>query len=558
MTATSGSLSSTTSVQVVPGSSSATVQLGSPAGSGFVAGAIGISSGTLYSAGGSTTLTVALQQPDGTLYNQPASVAFNSTCVGAGQAKINTPVTTSTGVATATYVATGCSGNDAITATTTLGSNTLTAMGTVKVAPASVGSIIYKPSTQTVIALKGSGSSSNPETATVVFQVLDQSGNPVSGASVQFGLNTAVGGVSVNAGPVTSDANGNVQTTVQAGTVATPIRVTATVLNTTPTISTQSSQLSVSTGVPTQNEFSMAVGSGTTCPNVEAFNIDGVVVPVTVRLADRFSNPVANGTAVQFNAEGGHIGAQCTTLPTSSSDSTPTGTCSVDWTSADPRPTVGSQGRAGRATILAQAIGEESFVDANGNGAFDPGETFTDLQEGWRDDNGDGVYQMGEYFYDFNNNGVHDVADGIFNGVLCNDPARCDSSKSSAGITKSQIIVMSTSGASVNPASGSNLGNIAANSTVTQSITVSDQNGNAMPSGTSVLGVLSGAPSGLTLGTPFSYTVPCTTEPQAFAFTFLSGPTTPAGGTATLTLTITSPQGTHHLRDLHDPYHLVR
>lgn len=537
VTATSGSLTATTTVQVVAGTSSATVQLGSPAGTGFVAGAIGISSNTL-SAGGSTTLTVALQQPDGTLYNQSASVSFNSTCVGASQAKINTPVTTSTGVATATYVATGCSGTDAITATTTLGANTLTATGSVTVAPASIGSIIYKSATATVISLKGSGNSAHPETSTVLFQVQDQSGNPVSGASVGFGLNTTVGGITVTQGPVTSDANGNVQTTVQAGTVATPVRVTATVLNTTPTISTQSNQLSVSTGVPTQNEFSMAVGSGTTCPNVEAFDIDGVNVPVTVRLADRFSNPVADGTAVQFNAQGGHIVAQCTT------GGAEAGACSVNWTSANPRPSVGAGNRIGRATILAQAIGEESFVDANGNGVFDPGETFTDLSEGYRDDNGNNTYDVGEYFYDFNNNGTRDGPDGLFNGVLCNDPARCDSSKSSAGITTHQLIIMSTSGASVTPASGSTLnGSVAANSSRTYLITVADANGNPMPSGTTIVGAVTGpTAAGLGISAPSTYTIPCTLEPASFAFTITGG----AGattGSGTLTLTITSPKG---------------
>jgi hypothetical protein len=499
-------------VQAVSGATSSTVQMGSPAGAGFKASIIGISS-TSLSAGGSASLTVALQQSDGTLYTQPATVTFSSNCAAQNLAKITSPVSTSTGVATATYVASGCSGKDLITATATVGTNSLSASGTVTVATASIGSIVYKSATYTIISLKGSGTTAHPETSTVVFQVLDQSGGPSPGASVTFALNTSVGGISVNKGPVTSDANGNVQTTVQAGTVATPVRVTATVLNITPTISTQSNQLSVSTGVPTQDAFSLAVA----CPNVEAYNIDGVQVTVTARLADRFSNPVADGTAVQFNTEGGHIQPQCTTATTP----TESGVCSVTWTSANPRPTIGKGGRAGRSTLMAMAIGEESFVDANGNGAFDPGETFTDLGERFRDDDGNGIYDSGEFFYDFNNNGVRDPADGIFNGVLCNDPARCDSTKSSTGIGVNNIIVMSDSvPKNLAPAAGSTLPTASKTTgSMTYFFVVADKNNNPMPSGTTVKATVTGTGLKLSLPTSGSYIYPCTFDPITYAFT---------------------------------------
>jgi len=511
VTASAGSKTAKVTVQVVSASTSTSVQMGAPAGPAFQASVIGISSTTL-SAGGSTSLTVALQQSDGTLYSQSATVTFNSTCAAQGLATITSPVTTSSGVATATYVAKGCSGKDNITATTTIGSNALSASGSVTVAAATVGSIVYKSATPTIIALKGSGSSTRPETSTVVFQVLDSSGGPASGASVTFALNTAVGGISVNQGPVTSDAQGNVTTTVTAGTVATPVRVTATVQNTTPAISTQSNQLSVSTGVPTQNAFSLAV----TCPNVEAWNIDGVTVGVTARLADRFSNPVADGTAVQFRSEGGHIAPQCTTTTTT----TESGVCTVNWVSANPRPTIGKGGRAGRSALFATAIGEESFVDTNGNGMFDPGESFTDLAERFEDDYQDGVYHSGEPFYDFNNNGVRDPADGIFNGVLCNDPARCDSTKSSTGIDARNIIIMSGSTPDqITPASGATLSTVSKAKGLSDpyTFTIADVNGNPMPAGTVVSAKVQG--TGLSVSDPSSFTYPCRTEPMSYAFT---------------------------------------
>jgi len=522
VTATASGKVATVPVQVVAGTSSTSVQMGSPAGAAFVPSTISISTATL-SAGGSTTLTVVLQQSDGTLYTQSATVTFNSTCAAQNLATITSPINTSNGVATATYVAKGCSGTDLITATSTVGTNPLSASGSVTVAAAAIGSIIYKSATPTIISLKGVGSTAIPETSTVVFQVLDQSGGPVSGAQVVFSLNTAVGGISVDPGPITSDVNGNVITTVHAGTVATPVRVTATVQSTNPAISTQSNQLTVSTGIPTQNAFSLA----TSCHNVEALNIDGVTVAVTARLADRFSNPVADGTAVSFNSGGGHIQPSCQTT----SNSTESGFCTVNWVSADPRPTAGSGGRAGRSTIMAMAIGEESFVDGNGNGAFDNAESFTDLAERYRDDNGNGVYDAGEFFYDFNNDGVRNAADGIFNGVLCNDTTgRCDTSKQSTGIATNNLIIMSGSTPdNVSPAAGTTLAaaSIAAG-LKTYLFLVADANNNPMPAGTVVSATVQG--TGLSIATPSSFTYPCTVEPLTYAFTVTVSGTAAANG----------------------------
>ena len=277
-----------------------------------------------------------------------------------------------------------------------------------------------------------------------------------------------------------------------------------------------------------------------TCPNVEAFNIDGVTVGVTARLADRFSNPVADGTAVSFTSEGGIIQPQCTTTTTA----TESGVCTVNWTSAGQRPTVGLGGRAGRSTLFATAIGEESFVDSNGNGSFDPGETFTDLAERFEDDNGDGTYQSTEPFYDFNNNGVRDSADGLFNGVLCNDPARCDSSKSSTGIAASNLIIMSGNEAkNLSPAPGATLAtaSIASGLSPAYVFSIADVNNNPMPAGTIVSATVQG--TGLSIATPSSFTYPCTTEPVSYAFTVVVSSSAVNGSTGRLILDVKTPGG---------------
>ena len=525
--AAGGGLTATVAVQVVAGGggAAATAQMGSGTGAAFQPGNIAVATPSL-SAGGSTSLQVVLQQTDGTLYSQPATISFSSTCAAQGLANVGQPVTTSTGIASATYAATGCSGTDVITATTTAGGQALSATGSVTVAAAAIGSIVYISATPTNIALKGTGDAGRPESSTLIFKVLDATGGPRAGADVTFSLNTNVGGITL--GPITakSGTDGGVQTVVQAGTVATSVRITATVTSVTPNIATQSSQLTVTTGIPDADSFSLAVQ----CPNVEALNTDGVTVPVTARLADRFNNGVPNGTAVTFTTEGGTIQSQCTTATTT----TESGVCTVNWTSSNPRPV------DGRSSLLATAIGEESFVDANGNGTFDNGESFTDLGEPFLDNNENGLFDANEPIYDFNNNSTRDGPDGKFNGVLCLDTSgRCGTQKT-AGIGAHNVIIMSGSSPVTVPAAGSTLapGVGVPPSTRTYFITFQDANGNPLPAKTNITSTIAG--TGFSLGTPSSFTVPCTTGPTTYPFTISSA----AGATTgTLTLTVTTPAG---------------
>lgn len=529
VTATAGSLTNTVNVQVVAGSGTSSVQMGSGTGANFQPGMIAVSSGTL-SAGGSTSLQVTLQQSDGTLYAQPTAINFSSVCAASGLATLTSPVNTSTGIASATYAATGCSGPDVITATATVGGSPLSASGSVTVAAAAIGSIIFESATPTNIALRGTGDGSRPETSIVVFRVVDQSGGPRVGADVQFTLDTTVGNLTLSPASAQSDSSGRVQTVVQAGTVATSVRVTATVLSTAPVIFTQSNQLTVTTGIPDQDSFSLAVQ----CPNVEAWNRDGVVVPITARLSDRFNNPVPDGTAITFTTEGGTVQSQCTTTTTA----TEAGVCTINWTSANPRP-AGGAGQSGRSTVLAKAIGEESFTDANGNGTFDNGENFVDMGERYRDDNENDLYDAGEVIYDFNNNSTRDAADGIFNGLLCLDTAgRCDPSAKTTGISAYNLIIMSdNTPQGVFPANGATLPNLSqADGNRRYEFTFADRNGNPMPAGTTIAASVAG--TGLAVAAPASFTVPCTTVATSYSFTITATPTANSG---TLTILVTTP-----------------
>jgi hypothetical protein len=327
------------------------------------------------------------------------------------------------------------------------------------------------------------------------------------------------------------------------------------VQNVTPTISTQSSQLIVSTGIPQQNSFSLSVA----CQNVEAWAIDGVSVAVTARLSDRFNNPVPDGTAVSFHTEGGQIAASCQTTTTNGNSG-----CFVNWTSQNPRPpkwaslplcalpaVAGTCDRPGRSSLLAIAIGEESFTDLHGDGTFDKGDPFVDVGERFEDDNENGAWDPGEYFYDFNHNGIHDGPDGFFNGVLCEDintvapfktacrDASNNPGPTSTGIGAQNIIIMSNGVPdNLSPASGTAL-SMTQGSSASFAFTFADLNNNPVPAGTTVSAAVTGA--NLSLGQPSSYTVPCMTEPPTYGFILTQS--TAAAGSAILTLTIKSPGG---------------
>lgn len=485
------------------------------------------------SAGGSTSLTASLTDDQNLPYITETDVSFSSTCIGTNLASVNSPVTTATGTAITTYTAQGCTGNDVITASATIDGTTVTASATIDILPATLGSIEFVSAVPTNIALKGMGGAGQSETSTVTFRVRNTSGGPIANQSVSFALNTSVGGLQFSPGfdTAVSGSDGLIQTIIQSGTVATPVRVTATVDAT--GITTQSDQLVVTTGIPDNNSFSLSLQT----LNPEAWDIDGVTVLVTARLADRFNNPVPDGTTVLFTTEGGSIGGSCQTVA---------GACSVNWTSQNPRPEQdvlnGVNGNAGRVTILATAVGEESFIDQNGNGTFDTGETYEDLAEAFLDENEDGIRQSDEPFADFNSNLNYDSADGTYNGVICT-VSSC--SVSTVNVRATAYLVMSGSAATITmPASIA----VPAGLTTDVDIYVQDRNNQIMPMGTTIeVSTTNG-----TIAGPSSLAVPNTRRNCAvlqsrclYTFTVAADTTSSSGA---FTVTVTSPGGLATIR----------
>ncbi|MBN2866101.1 MAG: Ig-like domain-containing protein [Thiotrichales bacterium] len=310
------------------------------------------------------------------------------------------------------------------------------------------GSIQFVSASPDFMSLKGTGGVGYGETSQLIFKVVDVFGNPVEGETVNFNLTTTVGGLSTNPSSAVSNASGLVNTTVQAGTISTPVRVIASVdLDGGETVFAPSDLLTVTTGIPDSNSISLSFDK--LAP--EGLNYDGETVVVTARLGDRFNNPVPDGTVINFTTEGGLIEGSCQTTDSA---------CSVNWISQAPRPD------DNRSTVLAYAIGHETYYDDNGSGIFDDGDTFnlqsdlnpTDLNEAFRDDDENGrfdtsatdgfIYDFSqdEKYIDYDENGAYSFADGVFNGVPCNHSTKCPTEANNIAGRSNSLINVSDSG----------------------------------------------------------------------------------------------------------------
>ena len=384
----------------------------------FTDGALIVAPSTI-SAGGTAIINVELADETGALVTSNNTVTFSSPCVTAGLATFsNATFLTNNGVATTNYVAQGCIGSDTITAA--LNGTTLTATGNITVASSTVGLIEHTSNNPSLIALAGTGTATGlPETSVVTFTVKDGLGLPVPGEDVMFSLNSIIGGITISDTTVTSDGSGIVSTTIQSGSVATNVRVTATLISN-PVIQTVSGTIAIATGPPAQNNMSL----GATELNPLAWNKINKTVSISVLLGDRFSNLIADGTIVSFRTELGNIDANCTTT---------NGGCSVDWHSGSPQTNSlpgPDFGRPGVTTILAFVEGEESFIDLDFNGVFSDGDGFLglgfDITEAFRDDNANDTFDPGEINVDFNSNFMHDGASVAYNGKGCVHTTLCD------------------------------------------------------------------------------------------------------------------------------------
>jgi hypothetical protein len=417
----------------------------------FIEGAIKSSiTNTIISAGGTLGLFVDLVDSENNRINTPTAVTFTSNCVMNGNASIDNSVFSIKGSASATFEDIDCAGTsgteDVIIASITANGITNTASIDVEITGEELGSIEFVSAIPSSIVIKGSG---GVETSTVTFLLKSALGNVLAQQLVEFSLDSSVGGISLSRESGFTNSQGLITTQVSSGTVPSVVRVTAQasmdVDGETTTVQTQSSELSVNTGLPEQSSITIAAS----VLNPEASTI-GEESVISVWLADSFNNPVPDGTTVNFTTEGGTIEPSCNTA---------SGNCSVTWTSTEPFPT------DHRSTILATTSGHETFFDVNGNNVFDDedGEAisnadvnsgfgrqtplssgFVDMSEAWRDDNEDNIKDPEETkFFDNNNDGSFNDADGLFNGPQCTG-TKCDENAKKATLRKALVLIMSS------------------------------------------------------------------------------------------------------------------
>ena len=500
------------------------MQMGSGSNDNFIKGKLDVSIPTLTD-GAKTAITASLVGPTGALSSKEATITFSSACISTGKATITAPIKTNGGIATAEYTVKGCEGEDVITAKTSIEGFDFSATSTIKIVPAAIGSMAFVSTTPNSIGIRGVGLN---ETSTIKFIIKDKQGKPVRNRKVNFSLNTSVGGITLDPLSALSGDDGSVETTVQAGSVATTVRVMAEVEEE-KAIKTQSSGLVISTGIADQNSFSLSAE----VLNPEALNRDGVPVKITAMVADHFNNPVPDGSAVYFTTEGGVITPECLTS---------NGSCTVEWRSSNPRPA------NGRVTILATTLGEESFVDSTGNGFLnDSPDNFTDMAEAFLDKNENGVFDAGEdEVRDFNQNGQWDDKDGKYNGLLCKIDENIEnvcSSEKNIYVRGDIVLVMSGPASAIKLLSnGSEVSALDASSGFASAmVSIADRNSQPVPVGSKIEIGMKGGGSILSEA---SITVPSTNYNGSLSYpVMVEGKELDSGKQAFLSIKVTTPKG---------------
>jgi Big-like domain-containing protein len=261
------------------------------------------------------------------------------------------------------------------------------------------GAVQFVSAEPTTIGVRGSGL---PEQSVLTFRVTDTFGMPASNTVVKFSL-SKVTSESIAPTQAITDQDGQVKATLTSGERAMSIQVTAVVDSVTPPLVTRSTAVNVLGGPPSQPNFSLAHEFN----NISGRVTFGLENTITAFVADRFGNPVPPGTSVTFTTLGGAVGNQQATGALGQA----TGTL----VSQAPVPSNGI------VASLATTSGERPFVDANGSGVCDEGDTLLPISEPFYDQNCNGVHEDGEQFIDLNDNGIWDADQG--SGVVaCNVP----------------------------------------------------------------------------------------------------------------------------------------
>jgi hypothetical protein len=289
---------------------------------------------TSVGAYGSTVLSVDVLAGSSKYTDQQVNVNFSSACATAGKATLASVVSTNNGTAQTVYRDQGCGNSDTITATATgILKPVTTQLSIAAPTAASVQFETATPSGQSIV-IKGQGGNGRTETAGLKFKVVDIFNHPLAGATVDFTSSTTA--VTVNKASDTTDANGEVLTTVNSGSVATTFRVKA-ALHDNPTVFTWSDSIVVTTGLPYQGAFSLAPGKHALDSTIQSTPSQPATT-VSALIADINGNPVPDGTPIVFQTNMGAVGSA-----SQGGCITTNGGCSVDFRMQEPLVAVPGQ-----------------------------------------------------------------------------------------------------------------------------------------------------------------------------------------------------------------------
>jgi len=252
---------------------------GGPSGPGAPAQITLTADAIVISLSGTTGIEAEVVDDEGNRVADGTAVSFTTNLPGTGV----TPIATTTdGVATASFSA----GTSAGVATVTAIAGSATAAISITIQAGAAGSLEFVSADPILIGVRGSAL---PQKSTITFRVRGVNGNPATdGTQVTFTLISGPGGGETIAPSNAGTLAGLASTVLTSGTVSGPVRVLASVTVGSTTLTSSSTNVSITGGPPSGAH----IGVAPAFRNIAGLVTQGIICPIAAIVGDRFGNPV--------------------------------------------------------------------------------------------------------------------------------------------------------------------------------------------------------------------------------------------------------------------------